>query len=256
MAETAGNDKSDNLWASTGLGISDAPAWSKYLPKHKQSRILNGVLKMRNDAEIEELFDEYADDFDRHLVEDLEYDVPAKLRKLAPSRRFDRCLDLGCGTGLAGQAFCDICDYLEGVDLGARMVDRAKERQCYDALHCRELVTHLKRQSPDSFDLLISADVLIYISDLVPLFSEAWRVLREGGLFFFTTESATDGEAPSGSILRESTDRIAHTRSYMLSIAKHFEVVIAENDVMRTEDGLPVPGDIFVLRKTQTNIAK
>merc|ERR1712194_773620 len=167
------------------LGLDAPPAWAKDLPKQKGSKIINGILKLRHEQKIEELFDEYADEFDNHLVSVLNSDCPAKLRSLVPPRRFDRCLDLGCGTGLAGQAFTDICDYMEGVDLGAKMVDKARERGCYDALHARDLLTHLKRQAPSSFDLMLCADVLIYIRDLVPIFRDIHRVLVSDGLFLF-----------------------------------------------------------------------
>merc|ERR1719272_2759082 len=90
---------------------------------------------------IEELFDDYADDFDQHLQEGLRYDIPNLMRKVVlPDRRFERCLDLGCGTGRAGQAFRERCGYLEGCDLSSNMVEKARERELYDDLHSRDLV--------------------------------------------------------------------------------------------------------------------
>ncbi|MDP2985096.1 tetratricopeptide repeat protein, partial [Hydrogenophaga sp.] len=54
---------------------------------------------------VEALFDEYADEFQTHLVEQLNYQAHTTL--LAPLRasgqRFERVLDLGCGTGLCGR---------------------------------------------------------------------------------------------------------------------------------------------------------
>ena len=64
----------------------------------------------------EELFDDYADDFDRHLGA-LRYDVPGCLLAMLPLAHFNRCIDLGCGTGLAGARVRARCTQLEGVDL-------------------------------------------------------------------------------------------------------------------------------------------
>src|ERR1043165_1981245 len=54
---------------------------------------------------VERFFESYADNFDPHLVDTLEYPMPELLREMvlsaAPGRRFD-ILDLGCGTGLCG----------------------------------------------------------------------------------------------------------------------------------------------------------
>eukprot|EP00931_Biecheleriopsis_adriatica_P103067 TRINITY_DN77955_c0_g1_i1.p1 TRINITY_DN77955_c0_g1~~TRINITY_DN77955_c0_g1_i1.p1 ORF type:complete len:259 (-),score=71.91 TRINITY_DN77955_c0_g1_i1:83-859(-) len=256
MADDASSDASesdDGSWPDElcqRLGISEPPAWSKALPKHKKTRILDGVLNLGQQEGVEELFDEYADEFDHHLVQDLSYNVPAQLLERVP-RPIDRCLDLGCGTGLAGEAFRTTCRWLEGVDLSAKMVEKARVRGCYDKLYSKDLVAHLKCQETASFDALISADVLIYLTptNLARLFEEAHRVLGSNGLFLFTTESASEEEAPGGYIKRTSTDRYAHTRAFMLEKAKGFEADVAEEIVVRMEGGSEVPGDLLVLRK-------
>lgn len=48
--------------------------------------------------------------------------------------RFTRCLDLGCGTGLSGQAISTISDCIVGVDLSPAMVRRATEKNVYRRL--------------------------------------------------------------------------------------------------------------------------
>ena len=56
-----------------------------------------------------ETFDRYAGRFDEHLQGALGYTVPTVLAEMVmqvrPRNRFRSCLDLGCGTGLAGEAF-------------------------------------------------------------------------------------------------------------------------------------------------------
>lgn len=53
---------------------------------------------------------------------------------LACHFRWERCLDLGCGTGLSGEAVSTICSYIVGVDLSPAMVRRAREKRVYSRL--------------------------------------------------------------------------------------------------------------------------
>ncbi|MES2887877.1 MAG: tetratricopeptide repeat protein, partial [Pseudomonadota bacterium] len=82
---------------------------------------------------VEALFDEYADDFQTHLVEQLNYQAHSTL--LAPLRasgqRFERVLDLGCGTGLCGRLIQAQAGTVEGVDLSAAMVAQARTSGAY-----------------------------------------------------------------------------------------------------------------------------
>lgn len=56
------------------------------------------------------------------------------LRAVLLWHRWSRCLDLGCGTGLSGQAASTICGRLVGVDLSPAMVCRAREKRIYRRL--------------------------------------------------------------------------------------------------------------------------
>ena len=56
-------------------------------------------------------------------------------------------MDLGCGTGLMGPLLRSHVKQLEGVDLSAGMVQKAKERGCYDKLDVDELVACLNGRS-------------------------------------------------------------------------------------------------------------
>jgi predicted TPR repeat methyltransferase len=80
-------------------------------------------------AYVARLFDDYAARFDAHLAGELGYRGPeliaAALDRL-DSRRFSRCIDLGCGTGLAGAALRERVDTLIGVDLSPRMIAKAR----------------------------------------------------------------------------------------------------------------------------------
>ena len=84
------------------------------------------------EAYVARLFDDYAARFDTHLIKNLGYRGPAliadALSASAPGRRFACALDLGCGTGLTGEALRGSVDRLAGVDLSAAMIARARAR--------------------------------------------------------------------------------------------------------------------------------
>eukprot|EP00811_Abedinium_folium_P006719 NODE_16195_length_1007_cov_3.834091.p2 GENE.NODE_16195_length_1007_cov_3.834091~~NODE_16195_length_1007_cov_3.834091.p2 ORF type:complete len:240 (+),score=85.01 NODE_16195_length_1007_cov_3.834091:52-771(+) len=213
------------------------------------------VHQFRHRKNIEEIFDDYADEFEDHLVNTLEYGIPGFLRRRfdtlegLQARQFNRCLDLGCGTGLVGRTFRDcVTERLEGVDLSAPMLAKAEESGGYDALHQNDLITHLKRQQPGSYDLILAADVVCYLYTVEPFFKEVRRVLAPGGLLGFSTESANEEEAPRGVLERES-ERFAHSRSFITRSIAGFEVLLVESTMVRLEDDAPLLGDIFFLRR-------
>ncbi len=193
------------------------------------------------------LFDQYADGFDEHLTGVLGYRTPAMLRAL-----YDRCatghvrevFDLGCGTGLAGMAFRDLAAHLAGVDLSPRMVEKARERDIYHALEIGDVVAALQRR-PGSWDLLLAADVLVYIGDLGPVFAAARSALRPGGWLLFSVERG-DAEC---FVLREA-GRYAHSAAYVREMAgsNGFAVRAEEAAVLRQNLGVDVPGWLYALQ--------
>ncbi|CAE7350369.1 bioC [Symbiodinium microadriaticum] len=196
---------------------------------------------------VEELFDDYADDFDRHLGA-LRYDIPSCLLAMLPMAKFNRCIDLGCGTGLAGARVRARCTLLEGVDLSQCMIEKAREKEIYDDLHCRDLVAHLRRQADSTCDLIIATDVVMYLYSIAPFIAEAERVLSAGGILAFSTESASEDEAPTG-VVERASERFAHTRKLILELAAHFTAEeVKEVDVRLDGSAGPIKGDIFLLR--------
>jgi len=206
---------------------------------------------------VKELFDDYADTFDDELVNGLRYDVPNLLREqlgsLPPDGKFKRCLDLGCGTGLSGVAFRDCCEYMEGVDLSPKMTKKAAALEgIYDVAKPIDLQGHLRKCEDESFDLIISCDVLMYVYDLVHLFREVKRVLRHGGTFALSTEALED-EA-GADVLERDSGRYAHSRKYLQRLAEDgFELQTVENVLGRMDEGKEIRSDLFVLQRTSSS---
>jgi predicted TPR repeat methyltransferase len=206
-------------------------------------------------AYVQVLFDQYAPRFESALVGDLAYRGPALLFKAVLAVRaaakkpafFKRAIDLGCGTGLAAAAFAKGVDHFTGVDLSPRMIDKSRATGHYAELEVADVVQAL-RNTPDArADLILAADVMIYVADLVPILSEVARVLTPGGLVAFTTETH-DGE---GVLLGEGL-RYAHSATYVRASvdAAGLKLSHLDNLSARNEDNVPAPGLVVVASKT------
>jgi len=201
---------------------------------------------------VRELFDGYANRFDDHLVNELDYAVPLKMRgaleRLAANEpAFARTLDLGCGTGLVGEAIRDIAAEIHGVDLSPRMIERASEKGVYDSLDVGDVVAYLARPATArmGYDLVIAAELFIYIGDLGPLFAAVAAALNPSGVFVFSVERF-DG----GSYRLVETGRYQHSRSYVGQLADEngFSIDLCERVEIRRSAGGSEDGDLFVLR--------
>jgi predicted TPR repeat methyltransferase len=102
------------------------------------------------------------------------------------------------------------------------------------------------QQAPRGYDLLVAADVLIYLGDLFPVFSAAAACLRPGGQFAFSVE-AGGGERFN---LVQKSRRFTHARPYLEKLAAMhgFEQLAFNPIVARQENEKPVIGYLVVLR--------
>jgi len=201
-------------------------------------------------AYVKALFDQYAGNFDRHLVDVLRYRTPSllveALRRHLPPGELD-VLDAGCGTGLCGPLLRPLACLLEGVDLSPHMLDRARDTGLYDGLYCGEIVGYL-RVRPASVDVIVAADVFVYLGDLKPVFSVARLALRNGGRFAFSVEAHDGAE---GFILR-SSGRYAHSRAGIEALARSHGLTVAEitPSILRQESGEDMRGLLVILSRT------
>ncbi len=205
---------------------------------------------------IRSLFDDYAYRFDAHLVENLEYRVPerlaAEIAALRGASASLEVLDLGCGTGLFGAAAGRLANRLTGVDLSARMLDRARARGGYDRLVAADIESFLCDEPAERYDLVAAADVFVYIGNLDGIFAQTSRVLRRCGLFAFSVESLA-GPGPEGYRL-QSTGRYAHAATHLRMLAgRHgFEERLWAATPIRKQRGAPVPGWVAIFEKERS----
>jgi predicted TPR repeat methyltransferase len=197
-------------------------------------------------AYVEKYFDSFAIGFDEKLTGVLNYRVPRDLAALVGGHRsaFSGIIDLGCGTGLAGEHLARFGTNLVGVDLSAGMLAEAAKRPAYSALTKSEAVGFLKAH-PAAFDLVFAADLLIYFGRLDELMAAVAQATIPGGIFALSIELAEHHDftvLPSG--------RFAHSESYLASrTAPYFEIVQQQAAELRLEAGVPVKGQLVVLRR-------
>ena len=164
-------------------------------------------------------------------------------RKSLPVPPFARVLDLGCGTGRAGEAFRDIAGELRGVDLSEKMLQQAQEKNVYDAIDQSDIESYLNRAN-DLFDLIVAADVLIYLGPLEAIFENVACRLDRGGMFAFSVERLKDG-----TYALQASTRYSHSEDYVLRLARDYGFNVVYNQAvekMRND----VNGILFWLEKT------
>lgn len=196
---------------------------------------------------IAEMFDAVAADYDTMMLDRLGYQGPALLTDALAAvgvTRCERALDLGCGSGLIGAALRPHVGWLAGVDLAPKMLAQAEARGVYDRLEHADVIDHL-RGSDASFDLIVAADVMIYLGDLAPVFAAVRARLAPGGLWLFTVEASPDDD-----VRLHPTGRYAHHRDYVSrTLAAHqLDVAQVTPCVLRHQAGQPVAGLVVAAR--------
>ncbi|MBE9638234.1 class I SAM-dependent DNA methyltransferase [Salipiger mangrovisoli] len=196
-------------------------------------------------AFVELLFDQYAPRFERSLVGKLNYRGPELLLAALRAQGFTQAghaLDLGCGTGLMGEVLRSSCTRLDGYDISSGMLAEAEVKGLYDGLEKRDIGA-MSAILP-RFDLIVAADVFIYLGALERVIGWCAGALAPGGHLAFTLEL---GEAPVQ--LRESR-RFAHSRAYVQGLLAEagFAGVVLADCVLRQDRGQDVAALLVTAR--------
>ncbi len=215
---------------------------------------------------VEKVFDGYADRFDTHLQQVLKYDVPEKLvalvmQHLNPPEKKWNVLDLGCGTGLVGLAIAPFARQLVGVDLSVRMLEKSHARHIYHRLERLDLLMMMQNEQASSYDVIIAADVFIYLGKLEEIIREIKRLLSPGGVFALSIEAlVTKPHEEAAQRQREyqleNTGRYSHSPNYITKLASTNDFLIQEMMAtqIRIEHGKPVNGYLILWKSQETLI--
>jgi predicted TPR repeat methyltransferase len=222
------------------------------IARHMAAAYSNETAPTRAEDEyVAKIFDRFADTFDEAL-EKLHYAAPglltAALTEVIPfTEKRLAVLDAGCGTGLCGPLLRSSARQLVGVDLSAGMLAKARERQVYDELHESELVAFM-RARPREYDVVISADTLVYFGALEDAMSGAASALKPGGVLAFTVEAEPVGSTEKFQL--HKSGRYSHSSDYVRECleAAGLTVLLIEGAVLRKEGGLDVLGYVVLAK--------
>jgi len=244
--------------AAAGDVAAAAAAWDRAVLADPSDRLGAGlkrdlvrrvpVAEQAPPAFVEALFDEYAPRFETSLVDRLEYRAPDLLaRALEGQGRFGRALDLGCGTGLAGLAFRDRCDWLGGCDISAGMLAEARAKRVYDRLEKQDLSA--LQPGSERYDLILAADVFIYLGALERIIGWCAGALAPGGWLAFTVEAIDEAGETSPWLLRDSR-RFAHSAAYVAGLLAEAGLggATLRPAVLRKDRGRDVAGYVVTAR--------
>ena len=132
---------------------------------------------------IQNAYDEWSQtyDEDRNLTRDLDQRV---MMETLANQHFDSILEIGCGTGKNTSFLVGVGEKVHALDFSEGMIEKAKEK--VKAANVRFSMADLTQRWPcedQAYDLIVCNLVLEHIKDLFFIFSEAFRVLAEGGKF-------------------------------------------------------------------------
>jgi predicted TPR repeat methyltransferase len=236
--------------------------WVKYNPDNPTARHMHAaaageaIPDRASDEYVRRTFDHFADLFDENL-RDLGYRAPQLVAEAverhsvaAGEAAKPDVLDAGAGTGLCGPLLRDRAGTLVGVDLSPAMLAKARALCLYDELIVMEL-SEFMRSRPAAFDVVVSADTLVYFGALEEALAAARACLRPGGLLTFTVERwetpAADARFSMG-----PHGRYMHAATYVEAAlaAAGFELTEISPAILRSELGTDVHGFLVVARKS------
>lgn len=156
-----------------------------------------------------------------------------------------KVMDAGCGTGLCAPFLRPLARTLDGVDLSAQMLEKARARGLYDSLIEDDLVSVLRSRA-GQYDLIASAATLIHFGDLgPPLEAIATAVRPEGWVVFTVFPFEGDGFGMLSFYCH------GHSKPHIRARADAagFDVISIEEDIHEYQPSGPMNAFAVVLRR-------
>lgn len=196
---------------------------------------LKGEEIANNNLYTEKLFDAFADNYEL-VMQNLDYSAPLAFEQ-SKGIMSGRIADLGCGSGLAGQAVKSVQNQIIGVDISEKMLSLARQKGIYDELIKSDIIEFLQKRR--DFDWIMAADVLGYIGDLAEFIR-----LSAGKKLIFTIEN----NPQISSYQIQPNGRYQHNPEYIkqLLTANSYKDISTTPLILRNEAGNPVDGLIFI----------
>jgi predicted TPR repeat methyltransferase len=149
---------------------------------------LKWIYSSKDNEELAERYDEWAESYDQELEEDYGWQIPQlmaeELSHLTP--KSGRVLDAGAGTGLVGR-YLGALGYgdLVAMDLSNEMLNKAREKGVYGEFYQMDLAETLNFPD-DCFDAVVCAGVLTFSHAPAKSLNEMVRVTKPGGHLLYS----------------------------------------------------------------------
>lgn len=144
------------------------------------------ILRHQADSHPLMYIDEFAtvEDYCLRLMHLRAYEEAAK------SAQNKNILEVGCNTGYGTQLLGKVCRKITGVDLSTTALGVATQKYAGDNVDYLQIDGQTLPFVDDSFNLIISFQVIEHISNYDPYLAEIKRVLAPDGVVIFTTPNA------------------------------------------------------------------
>ncbi|AZL16195.1 methyltransferase domain-containing protein [Rickettsiales endosymbiont of Stachyamoeba lipophora] len=233
-------------------------------PGDEEAKILieafeNGKAEIIPDNIVANLFDNYANDFDTHLVQVLQYQTPTlmcnvlkKFIHLVQPNLDLKVLDLGCGTGLMAQEL-EKNNFTQevkitGVDLSLNMINIARSKNLYNKLYTDDIEKYLNQENRN-YHLILASDVFVYIGNINNIIKLCKQHLKSNGLLVFSVECMEADNQEEYKIITENM-RFKHSENYLKRIIKEagLQLLDIEKVIVRHNHNIPVHGLIVIAK--------
>jgi len=164
-------------------------------------------------------FHEMVDFFERMQHDGAYAALLDRLVRLGAPASDARCLDLGCGPGKLARELAPRCREAVGVDASASMIARATARARAAGLGNVRFHEAQPTALPfpgESFDLVLSSNLLFHLPEPAAVLREAARVLRRGGHVALLEPTAAMGRAAMSAFLEARELEMAPFSAYGL----------------------------------------
>jgi len=155
------------------------------------AKLLERAYALDSDEKSRALYRDWAETYDETMLQGLNYLSPAKVADLLAAHLPDRqaaVLDIGCGTGLAGQGLAGHGFVtIDGLDVSPEMMQVAARRGVYRRFIAADLNLPLAIAS-DSYDGASCCGTFTHGHVASACLNELFRILKPGAPFAFTVK--------------------------------------------------------------------
>ncbi len=151
----------------------------------KPEELLDRAYHVANEGDMHALYRDWADTYDGHLVDDLQYSAPDRVAALLQKHCSDAdpaVVDIGCGTGLTGEALVrQGFETLDGIDFSPEMLIRARSKGIYRDLIEADLTKSLDIADA-TYQAAASSGTFTHAHVGAQALDEIFRILKPGGV--------------------------------------------------------------------------